>query len=443
MNKVSLLTSDSPDDEDDIEYHEERSKFLTSLATKPGEYKKGTYLPRFMEDLIASNPSLRDVEPIITSLQHAFQSISRIIQRAALDGLTGYANVEETNVQGEQQKKLDLITNDILKDALISSRKVSVMISEEDEHEIVVDDPNDDNSKYIVAFDPLDGSSNTDTNVPIGSIFSIYKADGTRSLLSQPLSKTLVGAGYCFYSSATSFAFALEGNDDGEEVSKGGGVHAFTFDDDVKEFVLTHPTIRIPERGTTYSVNEANKHTWDAALQTYLNDIQCGQGETSTKYSLRYIGSMVGDIHRTLLNGGIFGYPSDSKNKQGKLRLLYEVAPMSYLLERAGGLAISFGANSEAANTGSDAKFGRRVLDIVPQSIHERTPVLMGSYDDMVELQKYYYYESDGNPDDGGANKERNNVVEALEARFKEKSGLDKRLELSLQEYLEELEAWC
>lgn len=152
------------------------------------------------------------------------------------------------------------------------------------------------------------------------------------------------------------------------------GLHGFTLDPLIGEFVLTHPNVRIPRRGRTYSFNEAREQWWPNGLQEYIGKIKRGKGETESTYSARYIGSMVGDIHRTLLNGGIFGYPGDSKSKNGKLRLLYESAPIAYLIEQAGG----------KASTGSG-----RLLDVVPESIHEHVSTILGSYDDVVELEKY------------------------------------------------------
>ena len=175
---------------------------------------------------------------------------------------------------------------------------------------------------------------------------------------------SLVCSGYCLYSSSTFFALTL-----------GAGVQMFTLDTMIGEFVLTRPNVRLPERGAMYSMNEANRYAWDAPLRTYIEDIQQGKGESGKAYTARYIGSMVGDVHRTLLYGGIFGYPADAKNKNGKLRLLYEAAPMAYLIEQAGGLAL----------TGKS-----RIMDLIPQNVHQRVPVILGSPDDVRECRKYY-----------------------------------------------------
>ena len=174
-----------------------------------------------------------------------------------------------------------------------------------------------------------------------------------------------MASGYCLYSSSTFFALTL-----------GAGVQIFTLDTQIGESVLTHPNVKIAERGAIYSMNEANRPAWDPPLRAYIEAIQKGEGESGKKYSARYIGSMVGDVHRTLLYGGIFGYPADAKNKNGKLRLLYEAAPIAFLMEAAGGLAV-----------GGD---GERILDVIPEGVHQRVPCFFGSADDVNEMRSYY-----------------------------------------------------
>lgn len=250
----------------------------------------------------------------------------------------------------------------------------------------------DETGRYTAVFDPLDGSSNVDAGIPTGTIFGIFEDDQTCMIpddgcdttemppdddcgISSAVSEqcmaatlqpgtSLVASGYCLYSSSTFFALTL-----------GAGVQIFTLDTQIGEFVLTHPDVRIPDRGQIYSMNEANRPSWDAPLRAYIEDIQKGEGESGKQYSSRYIGSMVGDVHRTLLYGGLFGYPADRKNVNGKLRLLYEAAPMAYLVEQAGGLAL----------TGKT-----RIMDLMPQNVHQRVPVILGSSEDVREMRKYY-----------------------------------------------------
>jgi fructose-1,6-bisphosphatase I len=175
---------------------------------------------------------------------------------------------------------------------------------------------------------------------------------------------SLVAAGYCLYSSSTFLCLTL-----------GNGVNIFTLDRQIGEFVLTHSDVKIPKRGKIYSFNEANRWEWEQPLIDYVTDVQRGKGESGKQYSGRYIGSMVGDVHRTLLYGGIFGYPATKKNPEGKLRLLYEAAPMSFLMEQAGGLS----------TTGKE-----RIMDLVPTSVHQRVPIIMGSPEDVNEAMKYF-----------------------------------------------------
>jgi fructose-1,6-bisphosphatase I len=317
--------------------------------------------------------------------------------QAELLGLQG-----EVNVQGEDQKKLDVITNEVFKKALQYTGRLGTIASEEEDAPVIgTEEANDslvtptdvlsdtfaDTGKYVCVFDPLDGSSNVDAGIPVGTIFGVFREpdsdecnmeefsflDGMTELDSseakclvgtlQP-GEALVAAGYVLYSASVEFVLSI-----------GEGVAGFTLDSTIGEFVLTRPSIVIPKRGKIYSLNEANVSDWNAPMRQYIYDIQNGKGETGRPYSLRYIGSMVGDIHRTLLYGGIFAYPADSKNKDGKLRLLYEAAPMSFLMEQAGGKSI----------TGHS-----RVLDIPPVKVHQRVPIILGSPEDVAECQKYY-----------------------------------------------------
>merc|ERR1712176_692932 len=246
--------------------------------------------------------------------------------------------------------------------------------------EIIVEE----GQKYVAVFDPLDGSSNVDANIPTGTIFGIYEepegcmidpdgdgvieSDEMRDCLSATLQEgnKLVVAGYCLYSTATSFVLSFGGKT----------CQGFTLDESVGEFVLTQPNMQVPTRGKPiYSINEANLWQWEPELRDYVTAIQKGEGETGQQYTARYLGSMVGDIHRTLLYGGIFGYPGDVKNPNGKLRLLYEAAPIAFLMEAAGGLAVS----NE-----------KRILDISPRVVHERVPCFFGSADDVLEMRSYY-----------------------------------------------------
>jgi len=346
----------------------------------------GVTLSRFMIETALANPELSELESIFSSIETASKTISNLVRRSSLTGLTGYLDSGNINIQGEEQKKLDVITNDVLKNALRYTGRMGVLASEEEDAPVEVDDEISERyqkevlverttGKYVAVFDPLDGSSNVDAGIPTGTIFGIFEDRQEECDLNDPnldacLSSTLqpgtslVASGYVLYSSATHLFMTL-----------GAGTYGFTYDEHIGEFILTHPCIEIPSRGKIYSTNEANRPRWDKPLQDYVGDLASGECETGSAYTSRYIGSMVGDVHRTLLYGGVFAYPADSKNKNGKLRLLYEAAPMAFLVEQAGGLA----------TTGRD-----RIMDIEPTNVHQRVPCVLGSKEDVMECQKYY-----------------------------------------------------
>mmetsp|Transcript_3348 Transcript_3348/g.4381 ORF Transcript_3348/g.4381 Transcript_3348/m.4381 type:complete len:411 (+) Transcript_3348:102-1334(+) len=342
------------------------------------ETLKGMTLSRFMvENSKLNSNKYADFESLMICIQTAFKQISNLVSRAGLDNLTGLEG--DINVQGEEQKKLDVISNDILKQTLKYTGKMGVVSSEEEDKPILIEESPE--GKYVATFDPLDGSSNIDAGISTGTIFGIFKEtldqqclfDDSDDLTAAELDclmqtlqpgSDLVAAGYCMYSSSTILV-----------VTFGDGVHGFTLDNEIGEFVLTHPDMKIPRRGRIYSFNEANSLDWDECIQQYVSSLKRGDNQSETKYSSRYIGSMVGDVHRTLLYGGIFGYPSDTKNPNGKLRLLYEAAPISFIVEQAGGIS----------TTGS-----QRIMDITPESVHQRIPVFLGSPADVNELKSYY-----------------------------------------------------
>ncbi|KAH7914646.1 fructose-1,6-bisphosphatase class 1/Sedoheputulose-1,7-bisphosphatase [Hygrophoropsis aurantiaca] len=306
-----------------------------------------------------------DLTLLLTAIQVTSKFIATNVRKARLINLVGLAG--ETNVQGEEQKKLDVLSNDIMVNALRASGKTAVLVSEELDDAIIIEERN--KGKYCVVFDPLDGSSNIDAGVNIGTIFGIYQvrpdSKGTVEDVLRPGSE-MVAAGYTMYGSSANLV-----------LSTGQGVNGYTLDASLGEFILTHPDIKIPSRGKIYSFNEGNSMYFHPPVNAYLKSIK--YPAAGSPYSARYIGSMVADVHRTLLYGGIFGYPDDKKSKSGKLRLLYEAFPMAFLTEQAGGVA----------TTGT-----KRILDIVPKGIHERCPVFLGSKDDVQDLMKFYESDS-------------------------------------------------
>lgn len=274
-----------------------------------------------------------------------------------------YGIAGETNVQGEVVKKLDVLSNDMFINMLQSSYTTCMLVSEE--NETVIEIEREKQGKYIVCFDPLDGSSNIDCLASIGSIFGIYKktSDGPPTANDAlQTGRKLVAAGYTLYGSATMFVLALQS----------GGVNGFTYDPSIGEFVLTDADMKIPDRGNIYSINEGYQSQWDSSVQEY---IQAKKDPSKGKtYGARYVGSMVADVHRTIKYGGIFIYPATTSSRNGKLRLLYEGIPMSFIVEKAGGRA-------------STGKID--ILDIVPTSIHQRSPIYLGSKLDVEEALSY------------------------------------------------------
>ncbi|MBW7846233.1 MAG: class 1 fructose-bisphosphatase [Bacteroidia bacterium] len=286
----------------------------------------------------------------------AAKTISREVNRAGLADIIGEAG--SSNIQGEDQKKLDVIANDLVLDCFRRGGEVCAVASEEDDDIIYIDSPVSKNAKYVVCMDPLDGSSNIDVNVSIGTIFSIYQrvtpvgTPATTADFFQPGNKMLA-AGYVIYGTSTMLVYTT-----------GKGVNGFTLDPGIGEFCLSHKDMKIPEQGKIYSYNEGNILSAPNGVKEYITWCQQVDKATSRPYSARYIGSMVADFHRNLLKGGIFIYPPTEKAPNGKLRLLYECNPMSFIMEQAGGLA----------HTGNE-----RVLDVVPTNLHQRVPIYMGS----------------------------------------------------------------
>lgn len=301
-----------------------------------------------------------DLSLLLAAIQVGCKFVESCVRKASLIYLTGLAGVQ--NIQGEDVKKLDVLANEIFINNLKRSGKVKVMVSEEDDEAIIVEQGD---GKYCVVFDPLDGSSNIDAGVNVGTIFGIYRIkEGSKGSTEDALcpGSEMVVAGYCMYGSSCNLV-----------ITSGNGVNGFTLDPAIGEFVLTHPEIKIPSRGKIYSVNEGNALYWDEPCKKYFESIKFPK--SGKPYSARYIGSMVADVHRTLLYGGVFAYPADSKSKDGKLRILYECFPMAFILEQAGGRAI----------TGRE-----RMLDIHPKGIHARSPIFLGSTEDINDIENFY-----------------------------------------------------
>ena len=294
---------------------------------------------------------------LVSGISLATKAIQAQVRRAGLGDLLGA--VGSTNVQGEEQQKLDVYANQMLLHCLGRRDAVAMLVSEENEEPVTFD--RDHDGRYIVVFDPLDGSSNIDVNAPVGTIFSIFRrqdgeSDPTRAVL-QPGSQQ-VAAGYIVYGSSTIFVYTA-----------GRGVFGFTLDPSVGAFVLAFENMRMPQQGKYYSVNEANADAFPPAYREYHARIR--NGGLGCEYSSRYVGSLVADFHRTLLKGGVFLYPPTASHPQGKLRLMYEASPLAFIAEQAGGLATD--------GVG-------KIADIQPETIHQRTPLVIGS---QVEMEAF------------------------------------------------------
>jgi fructose-1,6-bisphosphatase I len=306
-----------------------------------------------------------ELSRLLSDFTLAAKVISLEVNKAGLVDILGFTG--DSNVHGEKVKKLDMFAHDMLVKAMDHGGHFCVMASEEEEDIIHIPSPYKV-GKYVLLFDPLDGSSNIDVNISIGTIFSIYrrvspagKPGTVNDVLQQGMYQ--VAAGYVVYGSSTILVYTT-----------GTGVHGFTLDPSFGEFLLSHENIRIPQKSKIYSINEGNYKYWHPGLKKYIKYLQEEDEATERPYSSRYVGSMVADIHRSLLYGGIFMYPADSRNPKGKLRLMYECNPMAYIIESAGGRA-------------SNGK--QRILELKPDSLHERTPIFIGSEYDVKMVEEF------------------------------------------------------
>ncbi|MBS1588466.1 MAG: class 1 fructose-bisphosphatase [Bacteroidetes bacterium] len=307
-----------------------------------------------------------ELSALLRDIGLACKIINKQVLKAGLADILGKHGA--TNVQGEEQMKLDVYANEMLISVLRGSADCAGIASEENDEHVCFAEDFSVNSKYVVLFDPLDGSSNIDVNAPIGTIFSIYRRVSplgqpcTTEDFLQPGNK-LMAAGYVIYGSSTMMVYATK-----------IGVNGFTLEPSIGEFCLSHPNMKCPEKGKIYSINQGNTCKYSEGTKAFLDYCMENNKDQGRPYSHRYIGSMVADMHRTLIKGGIFMYPADQSNANGKLRLQYECNPMSFLIEAAGGVA----------SNGS-----MRILDIVPTELHQRCPIYIGSKN-MVEKALSY-----------------------------------------------------
>ncbi|ARU32982.1 fructose-bisphosphatase class I [Sulfuriferula sp. AH1] len=329
----------------------------------------GTTIAQFLADeQRKNNTNNPDLLALMGQVVTACKVISNAVNKGALVGVMG--SLESENIQGETQKKLDVITNEIFMQTTERGGQLAGMASEEmdDVYDIPAQYPH---GKYLLVFDPLDGSSNVDVNISVGTIFSVLRYEGSATNpvaadFLQPGTKQ-VAAGYALYGSSTMLV-----------ITTGHGVNGFTLDSDIGEFVLTHPNMMIPADTKEFAINASNQRFWEAPVQRYVSECVAGKtGPRGRDFNMRWVASMVAEVHRIIIRGGIFMYPKDTKDpaKAGKLRLMYEANPMSFIVEQAGGLS----------STGR-----QRILDVQPEGLHQRVPVILGSKNEVEVVLSYH-----------------------------------------------------
>ena len=323
--------------------------------------KKLTAYQYLLKDKLSGDKN-RELIALLKDIKLAARQVSKELRNAGLNKILGeYKKLK--NIHGEKVKKLDIVANNLFINSLENGGNCAGVVSEELEKIVIFNNEVSKNSKYLVLMDPLDGSSNIDVNVPVGTIFSIFKKSSIKKStnIKDFIQKgnRQVAAGYIIYGSSTIYVLTV-----------GKGVDAFTLDPVVQEFYLSHENIKIPKSGRSYSVNQGNFYEFPIALQEYIRWCEQEDAKSGRPYSLRYVGSMVADIHRSILKGGLFIYSKSKRAASGKLRLMYECNPMAFIVEQAGGLAIDG---------------DKRILDIAPKSIHQKSPIFIGS-SEMVKL---------------------------------------------------------
>ncbi|HUW78264.1 MAG TPA: class 1 fructose-bisphosphatase [Candidatus Nanopelagicaceae bacterium] len=326
-----------------------------------------TTLGKFVIEQLGGEPERSDLGALLIDIAAAVKAISVMLARGELGGFLGSADAE--NVQGEIQKKLDILSNDVVIAQCEWGGQLAGMVSEELEmvYQIPSGNPR---GRYLLMFDPLDGSSNVDFNVSVGTIFSVLAKEDNSPAVTEDFLKpglTQVAAGYAIYGPSTMIVLTI-----------GRGTQGFTLDREGGNFILTHPSIQIPRQTSEYSINTSNSRFWEPPVSRYISECKAGASSVRGRdFNMRWVASMVAEVHRILLRGGIFMYPRDTRDpsKPSKLRLLYEANPMAMIIEQAGGMA----------STGRG-----RILEVQPQSIHERSPVVLGSVEEVDRVERYH-----------------------------------------------------
>ncbi|MDN3546835.1 class 1 fructose-bisphosphatase [Mucilaginibacter aquaedulcis] len=324
-------------------------------------------LGQFIIEKQADHPYAKgELSRLLRDIGIAAKIVNREVNKAGLVDILGQAG--STNIQGETQQKLDIYANEQFIAALKNGGECCIVASEENEEIVMLDTDVSLDAKYIVAIDPLDGSSNIDVNVSVGTIFSIYRRQSTegRATLDDVLQKGVnqVAAGYIIYGTSTMLVYTT-----------GRGVNGFTLDPSIGEFCLSHPEMQFPKTGHVYSINEGNYVHFPQGVKSYIKYCQVEDPATNRPYSSRYVGSMIADLHRSMIKGGIFIYPVTAAAPGGKLRLVYECNPMSFIVEQAGGKATN--------------GYKKRILELDVNSLHQRTPIFMGSEEMVLKAEEF------------------------------------------------------
>jgi len=331
-------------------------------------FTRRTTLSKFLIEQLKGSKESNDLAALLVDVAAAIKAISAVAAKGALEGNTG--SLETVNVQGETQKPLDVLTNEIMLRHCDWGGLVAGMASEEMEEPFAI--PAEyERGRYLLLFDPLDGSSNIDLNVAVGTIFSVLVHDSAQPPQLQDflqIGKKQVAAGYAIYGPSTLLVLTV-----------GRGTHGFTLDREIGNFILTHPTLSVPNETSEFAINTSNERFWEPPMQRYVEECKAGKtGPRERDFNMRWIASMVAEVHRILIRGGVFMYPRDSKapNKSGRLRLLYEANPMAMLIEQAGGLA----------STGRGC-----LLEKQPEQLHQRAPVILGSRCEVERIERYHH----------------------------------------------------
>lgn len=325
-----------------------------------------TTLSEFLTHELEGSADARDLAALLSDVASAVKAISVMTARGGLAGILG--SLETENTQGEVQKKLDILSNTEFINTLSLGGLVAGIASEEMENPIVLEGGK--GGPFLALFDPLDGSSNIDVNVSVGSIFSVLRAPKDRAAVTADYlrpGREQIAAGYALYGPSTMFVLTV-----------GKGTHGFTLDREAGEFILTHANIQVPADSSEFAINASNERFWESPVMRYVSECKAGKTDIRGRdFNMRWIASMVADIHRILMRGGIFMYPKDNKDpsKPGRLRLMYEANPMGLVVEQAGGIA----------STGRG-----RILEVEPEMIHQRIPVIMGSRHEVERIERYH-----------------------------------------------------